>query len=211
MATVPYTQWQPFVQVYVPDCPKALIIEAIRQSCIEFCQYSRFWRKELDGFYTIATNSEYEVTTPTDSTVADILKIKVNKQPLEPKTQDDLEVIYNEWREQNGKPKYFFMRDKANMVLVPIPDAAYHVRLLVSLKPTQTAQGVDQIIFEEYKDAIKHGALAYLMQMAEKSWSNPNLSVFHDAKFNDAINRAKSRADHGYNLRKRFRTKPVYF
>ena len=52
MATVPYTQWQPFVQVHVPDCPKALIIEAIRQACIEFCQYSRFWRKELDAFYT---------------------------------------------------------------------------------------------------------------------------------------------------------------
>ena len=42
MVTVPYTQWQPFVQVYVPDCPKALIIEAIRQACIEFCQESRY-------------------------------------------------------------------------------------------------------------------------------------------------------------------------
>ena len=107
MATVPYTQWQPFVQVYVPDCPKALIIEAIRQACIEFCQYSRYWRKELDGFYTVATDSEYELITPTDSTIADILVIKINKEPIEPKTQDDLESIYSEWREQNGKPKYF--------------------------------------------------------------------------------------------------------
>lgn len=211
MAIVPYSQWLSVILVDVPECPKALAIEAVRQKTIEFCAKSRFWRKELDGFYTIATNSEYEVTTPTDSTVADILKIKVNKQPLEPKTQDDLESMYSEWREVNGCPQYFFLRDTSIIVFVPIPDTAYPVRLLVSLKPTQAAQGVDQIIFEEYKDAIKHGALAYLMQMAEKSWSNPNLSVFHDAKFNDAINRAKSRADHGYNLRKRFRTKPVYF
>jgi hypothetical protein len=85
MATVPYTQWQPFVQVYVPDCPKALIIEAIRQACIEFCQYSRYWRKELDGFYTVATDSEYELITPTDSTIADILVLKSIKNQLKPK------------------------------------------------------------------------------------------------------------------------------
>ena len=37
MAIVPYTQWLPYVQVNVPDCPKALIVEAIRQKVIEFC------------------------------------------------------------------------------------------------------------------------------------------------------------------------------
>ena len=47
------------------------------------------------------------------------------------------------------------MRDKTSIVFVPIPDAAYPVRLLVALKPTQTAQGVDSIIFEEHKEAIK--------------------------------------------------------
>ena len=50
MAIVPYTQWLPYVQVNVPDCPKALIVEAIRQKVIEFCQRSLFLRQELDGF-----------------------------------------------------------------------------------------------------------------------------------------------------------------
>jgi hypothetical protein len=45
------------------------------------------------------------------------LVIKVNKEPIEAKTQDDLESIYSEWREQNGKPKYFFMRDKQALSL----------------------------------------------------------------------------------------------
>ena len=211
MATVPYTQWQPFVQVYVPDCPKALIIEAIRQACIEFCQYSRFWRKELDAFYTVATDEEYELITPTDSTIADILLIKVNKEPLEAKTQDDLESIYSEWREQNGKPKYFFMRDKTSIVFVPIPDAAYPVRLLVALKPTQIAQGVDSIIFEEHKEAIKFGALAYLMMMPNKEWSDQNGSVFYKQQFIELSTKAKTIAEQGFNLRKSFRVKPNYF
>lgn len=210
MATVPYTQWQPFIQVYVPDCPMALIVEAVRQACIEFCQESRYWRKELDGFYTVATDAEYELTPPTDSTIADILLIKVNKEPLEPKTQDDLEVIYNEWREQNGKPKYFFMRDKINMVLVPIPDAAYPVRLLVSLKPTQTAQGVDELVFEEHKEAIKFGALAYLMMMPSVAWSDANAALFYQNMFVEKSNIAKGKAEQGFNLRKSFRVKANY-
>ena len=37
------------------------IAQATNSSGIEFCQYSRYWRKELDGFYTIATDSEYEL------------------------------------------------------------------------------------------------------------------------------------------------------
>ena len=210
MATVPYTQWQPFVQVYVPDCPKALIIEAIRQACIEFCQYSRFWRKELDAFYTVATDSEYELITPTDSTIADVLLIKVNKEVLEPKTQDDLEVIYNEWRDQSGEPKYFFLKNTNTSILVPKPIGVYPVRVLVALKPTQSAQGVDEIIYEEYKDAIKHGALAYLMLMAEKTWSNPNMSAFYQSQFESSIQESKMRAEKGYALRKTFRVKAHY-
>ena len=50
--------------------------------------------------------------------------------------------------------KILFMRDKTSIVFVPIPDAAYPVRLLVALKPTQTAQGVDSIIFEEHKSRL---------------------------------------------------------
>lgn len=211
MATVPYSQWLPVIQVSVPDCPELLILEAIRQKVIEFCSKSRFWRKELDGFNTVATDSEYEIITPVDSTIADILKIKVNKELLEPKTQDDLESLYQEWRDVVGSPKYFFLRDTSSVVFSPIPDAVYTVRLLVALKPTQAAQGVDEIIFEEYKDAIKHGALAYLMQMPEKSWFSPDMSVFYGTLFEASIVSAKLRAEQGYNLRKTFRVKPNYF
>lgn len=211
MATVPYSQWLPVIQVSVPDCPELLILEAIRQKVIEFCAKSRFWRKELDGFNTVATDSEYEITTPVDSTIADILKIKVNKALLEPKTQDDLESLYQEWRDVTGQPKYFFLRDTSTVVFSPIPDAVYTVRLLVALKPTQAAQGVDEIIFEEYKDAIKHGALAYLMQMPEKSWFSPDMSVFYSTQFEASIVSAKLRAEQGYNLRKTLRVKPNYF
>jgi len=210
MAIVPYTQWLPYIQVNVPDCPKALIVEAIRQKVIEFCQRSLFLRQELDGFYTVADDNEYDLSPPVDNTIAQLLMLKVNKRELQPKTQDDLEEIYQEWRDQSDEPQYFFLKNTNTAILVPKPIGVYPVRILVALKPTQAAQGVDESIFEEYKDAIKHGALAYLMLMAEKTWSNPNMSAFYQSQFDAAIQESKMRAEKGYALRKTFRTKAHY-
>ena len=211
MAIVPYTQWLPYVQVNVPDCPKALIVEAIRQKVIEFCQRSLFLRQELDSFYTVADDNEYDLSPPVDNNIAQLLMLKVNKRELQPKTQDDLEEIYQEWRDQSGEPSYFFLKNTNTAILVPKPIGVYPVRILVALKPTQAAQGVDESIFEEYKDAIKHGALAYLMLMAEKTWSNPNMSAFYQSQFDAAIQESKMRAEKGYAHRKTFRTKAHYF
>ena len=101
---------------------------------------------------------------------------------------------------------FFFMKDMTTAILVPCPDAAYPVRIVVALKPTQVAQGVDEIIFEEYKNVITHGALAYLQQMPEKTWSNPNMSVFYQGLFDADVQEAKLKSEKGYALRKTFRT-----
>lgn len=211
MATVSYSQFQPFIQVDVPTCPKALIIEAIRQTVINFCQVTGFWRKELDGFYTVATDGEYELITPVDSAIADILTIKVNETTIEAKTQDDLENDFSNWRTLTGSPKYYFLPDKKTLILVPIPDANYPVRVTASLKPTQAAHGCDEIIFEEYKQAIVDGALAWLMDKPSKDWSNPNLAMFYKQKYDAALINAKNNAQKGYAKRKSFRAKANYF
>lgn len=207
METVLYSQWLPSIQVNVPGCPRAMVIEAIRSKAIEFCDRSRFWRKELDGFYTVADDEEYDIETPVETAIADILLIKVDGHELSPKTQDEIEADNNEWRDSSGRPDVFFLRDTKTAVFVPIPDSQYAVRVLVALKPTQAAQGVDEIVFEEHKDTIMHGALAYLMQMPEKTWTNPNLSIFHQGKYDEAVTKAKNKADRGYALRKTFRVK----
>jgi len=159
----------------------------------------------------VADDNEYDLSPPVDNNIAQLLMLKVNKRELEPKTQDDLEEIYQEWRDQEGQPSYFFLKNTNTAILVPKPIGVYPVRILVALKPTQAAQGVDESIFEEYKDAIKHGALAYLMLMAEKTWSNPNMSAFYQSQFDAAIQESKMRAEQGYAHRKTFRTKAHYF
>jgi hypothetical protein len=211
VATVPYSQFQPFVQVDVPTCPKGLIIEAVRQTVIDFCQTTGFWRKELDGFYTVATDGEYELITPVDTAIADVLTIKVNERTVEAKTQDDLENDFSNWRTLTDSPKYYFLPDKKTLILVPTPDAVYPVRITATLKPTQSAQGCDELIFEEYKQVIVNGALAWLMDKPSKEWSNPNLADIYKHYYTESTNNAKQKAEHGYAKRKSFRVKANYF
>jgi len=49
------------------------------------------------------------------------------------------------------------------------------------------------------------------MLMAEKTWSNPNMSAFYQSQFDAAITDSKMRAEKGYAMRKTFRTKAHYF
>ena len=48
------------------------------------------------------------------------------------------------------------------------------------------------------------------MLMAEKTWSNPNMSAFYQSQFDVAIQESKMRAEKGYALRKTFRVKAHY-
>ena len=61
------------------------------------------------------------------------------------------------------------------------------------------------------KEAIKVGALAYLMMMPNKEWSDQNGSVFYKQQFIELSTKAKTIAEQGFNLRKSFRVKPNYF
>ncbi len=85
-AAIVYTQWLPHVQVKVPDCPKARIYYCIRQKVIEFCQLlPLFLRQELDSFYTVADDNEYDLSPPVDNNIAQLLMLKVNKRELQTK------------------------------------------------------------------------------------------------------------------------------
>ncbi len=109
-----------------------------------------------------------------------------------------------------GEPQYFFLKNANTAILVPKPIGVYPVRILVALKPTQAAQGVDESIFEEYKDAIKHGALAYLMLMAEKLGLIPICRRFIKVNLMRRFKIRKCVPNKATRTRKTFRTKAHY-
>ena len=200
MTAVTYTQWLPAVQIHVPECPTPMITEAVRSTCIRFCGESRYLREELDPFNTVATDDEYELTPPADSAIAEILSLRINGRLLDPTTVDALEAETVDWKDLSGYPSRYFQRSRSVIVVNPVPDAAYVSRAVVAIKPSQASSGVDGRVFEEWKDAIASGTLAYLMAMPGQAWSNPELAGYHGGLFSSAVARARAQADAGYSL-----------
>ncbi len=200
MTAVAYTQWLPAVQIHVPECPTPMITEAVRSTCIRFCGESRYLREELDPFNTVATDEEYEIAAPADCAIAEILSLRVDGTQLKPTTVDALENEVVDWQDLTGRPTRYFQRSRAVIVMNPVPDAAYVSRAVVAIKPSQSSGGVDERVFEEWKDAIASGALAYLMAMPGQAWSNPELAGYHGGLFSSAVSRARNQADAGYSL-----------
>lgn len=68
----------------------------------------------------------------------------------------------------------------------------------VSLRPTMTATGADDSIYNDHLATIRHGVLGRLMVMPKKDWSNGPLGGAHGLAFEHAIGEARIQRNQGF-------------
>lgn len=207
-----FTSWIPFVQVDVPGCPRALMLDAIRQAVIEFCQDSMFWRLRMDPMTTQANVNQYELDTPSYTTIVSVRSLVYDGRALEERNVDDMDNHDPSWRTKQGTPYAYAFLDPNTVILSTTPtDTGIEFNATIALKPTQDSVWCDDSIFEEYRDAITAGACARLMLSANKAWSNPQLAAVKQGIFTEYTVKAKDRALRGLGRRVRPRVKANYF
>jgi len=66
-------------------------------------------------------------------------------------------------------------------IVLPLPDDAntYTVRMFYALKPSRTATGMDEVVFNELEEAIFHSALQQLLVMPNVTWSDREAAAYH--------------------------------
>lgn len=212
MSSVTYNQWLPYVQVALPGCPTPLILENIRQAIITFCAQTKYWRVTLAPFYTLADQPEYTLEYPVDTKIVAVETIRFGEQQavLTPTTEEEMDACVNSWRNWTGTPGRYMQTMTDSFRFDRIPVVGSLVNVLVSLKPTQDAQQVDERVYEEWKDAITSGALARLFAMPNQEWTDVNIAGYHMAIYQQGIDEATLRANQGYAKKKVFRAKPNY-
>lgn len=210
MTAVAYTQWLDHIQPHVPDCPSPMILQAVRQACIEFCRASRYLRVNLDPFNTVVDDDEYELPAPVDTVVSSVLNVRCGDRLLDAATQEDLDAEANYWRDLQGQPSRYIQPDEETIILNPVPQEIVAVRILAALRPSQASGGVDGVIFERFMLPIASGAMAWLMAMPAVAWSNPELSAYHSGLFRAGIAEAADKAARGLTNNKALRSKPRF-
>jgi hypothetical protein len=172
--------WNDFFDYLLPDapgCPHVAAIFALRQAAIAFCEQSLVWTYAHPDIPVVVDVDQYEFDPPDGAIVHAVTYSSFNDTEIDTNVkQDDMHI--KDWRKQTGSPKYV-LGSPSFLTLVPKPDVAGTLKLIVVLKPDTDATGIDDDIFREYREPIVHGALSRLMSSPRKPYTNLQLSTYH--------------------------------
>jgi len=87
-------------------------------------------------------------------------------------------------------------------IVLPLPDGerTYRTRMFVALKPTRTADGMDEVIFDDLEDIIVHDALTRLLVISNTNWEDRELAAYHAKQYSYLTAERRARANMG-NMR----------
>jgi hypothetical protein len=195
-----YEDFLPEVLPYVRDCPEIVAINAIRNSCIEFCDRSLWLLYHHDPVDIIGGESTYELDLPDGTTTARILDAWYNNTPLAPIGEDDLKTMFNmDWREATGDPRFYTHLDPIEVVLAPTPqaDADEALSMIMALRPSRDSVDVDDSLFERWVEYISYGARARLHEIPAQPFSDPASAMKSRQMFNHGIGLATIERNRG--------------
>ena len=176
--------WRDFYDLMMPDlpgCPSAAADSALRQSAIAFCEQSLAWQGTHPDVPVAAGVAEYAFTPPADAVVHLIIHAALGgeKIALYPGQPGMGSMNRHGWK---GAPAYI-LAEAASLTLVPAPAAPGTLSMTVAFKPSPASMGIIDGQFNEYREAIVHGALARLMLSPKKPYSSTQLAQYHQQQF----------------------------
>lgn len=202
MSEVSYDQFLPEVLQFVKDVPEFVAINAIRNSCIEFCQETRYIQQHLDPMAGIAKTGTYDLEA-NDGTykIADIMECWYGEQFLVPKSIEQLTQIYRttNWNTLDGNPYYYYRPSSQEIRLVPYPKVteADKIRVLAALKPSRASTTVQEEIFERFLEDIACGARARLYNTPNQPYYDARAALEYTKRFNDVMAAVRTQVNKG--------------
>ena len=199
--------WREFYDLMMPDlpgCPSAAADSALRQSAVAFCEQSLAWQGTHPDVPVTAGVAEYAFTPPADAVVHLIIHAALGGEKIALYPGQPGMGIMNRhgWK---GAPAYI-LAEAASLTLVPAPAAPGTLSMTVAFKPSPASMGIIDGQFNEYREAIVHGALARLMLSPKKPYSSTQLAQYHQQQFAVKTAAAGQRVARGYT-RERLQTR----
>lgn len=204
MATA-LTAFLPDIQTFVPGCSHNAMVAAIRNACIRFCVETTIVRETLTAITVNVGQDEYTLVASTGNESVGIVHLIHDSRDMKVKTEEELDIIDNGWRiADDGVAFYATMLSPDVFKLNRVPAEAITDGLVprIATRPTDTTVNVDDLLYNEWREAIKYGALKELKEIPGKGWSNTKDALAYGREFLFYIQQAKARARMGHGLNK---------
>ena len=160
----------PHLNIQVDGVPRIFMLDALRLTCIEFCEQTLLFRETVE-LPISADVSDYELEPSLcDSEVCRILDVWINSARIRAITPDDgirTNEIYD-----SATPTSYYTMDPALLTLVPTPSATADLKVSFAYKPEHDADNVPETLYTTYREIIVRGAAARLLIMPNRPWTN---------------------------------------
>jgi hypothetical protein len=191
-----WSNFYDLVAPHLPGCSLAAMDIALRQAAIAFCEQSLAWRFDHPPIAVEPGVSAYPLVPPAGSTVHAILHAALDGREIGCGTGDCDMAERNRDGRLSGIPLYIF-GETGLLTLVPAPGANGILSLGVALKPSPASAGLGEREFDEYQEAIVHGALSRLMSSPKKPYTHLQLASYHQEQFGARTGTAAMREGRG--------------
>jgi hypothetical protein len=193
-----WSNFYPYIQPFVPGCPEVVIESHLQEAAAEYIGRSEIWRFEVENDFTSKNTADYEIDVPTGAILENILVLYIDGQPVK-RVTDRHYALPN--TTDTGSPSAFTIYQDAQIKFFPTPDKKYTFSGVGTLKPSLSATGVEDFIFETHGRSIACGAIHRLCAIPGKEWSNPEVAMYYKNEFYKHMEDAKGRDTRRVNMR----------
>lgn len=204
------TQWYNHIWPNVPLCPNPKIAEAIIDAARKFLQLTELWTVELELIDITSDEREYTVLSPLGDMVSlDHFEIQGGdgiyrrKKVISEIAIDANPDERDDWRSQTAEESdaaWVGQDLRVNLTYIPGVSIDAGLKIWLNIMPFDYpgATTVPKILWTHYKDTITAGALAELLMMGGKPWTNPDLASAYGVGFESEILPARQKKYSGF-------------
>ena len=203
MAARLYSDFVSLIAPSVLGCPNPVIQNYVARAAREVCERTLAYRYEHADVTLTAGDYSEDYVPASNTEVHAILSASVNETPMKIAPFGAVQRLFPLWpltdADYRGFPQYITQFSPTQFYIAPTPDAGatYVVDMVVALKPTITATGLEAEIANELETAIQHRALQHLLVLPEKPWTDRELAAYHARQYIFAVTERRARTNVG--------------
>jgi len=201
---MPLVSLQDVFEQIEPDIPlagSALVMQKLRDTARDFCQFSRGWQWDAPLASVVANQESYNIVTLGDSEPVTILYMSVDGTEVFPKDTAWLDMNITGWRTASGDDFRFYTQESRRTFRfpsIPLTAKANAIFYRLALKPGPSSDEIDEDVWSDWYDVLGAGTKSRLMMMPNKPWSDARTGAFHGRVYE--IGRAKARIRYNKNF-----------
>jgi hypothetical protein len=188
------SQFTPYIAPHVPNVSQIALEFMARLAAREFCERTRCWRMNLS---VEVTTNEFAIEVPDYAEIHRVERANWGPIDLAVTQFNDLPA---DWRLATpAPPKWLSQAEWGRFILFPFEPGTLSVSVFLKPKAGHdyTRSGVmlqdyfnqvPDFMLDQFAEPIGSGAVARLLLLPERPWTDPSGAAIHAARFEDACN-----------------------